>query len=70
MAEIVHELKVKIDPEAIDNIKRALHKDIADAVEAAYREGWYDGNSEGITFIDDDWNASDTKQKLDKLLNG
>ena len=70
MAEKIAQLKVEIDEESMNKIKRALFKDIADAVEAAYREGWYDGNSEGITFIDDDWNASDTKQKLDKLLNG
>lgn len=70
MAEQIHHLKVKIDPEAMNDIKRALYKDIADAVESAYREGWYDGNSEGITFVDDDWNESDTKKKLDEFLKG
>ena len=68
MAEKIAHLKVEIDPKAMNDIKRALYKDIADAVESAYREGWYDANSEGITFVDDDWNESDTKKKLDEFL--
>lgn len=68
MAKTELNLKVEIDPKAMNDIKRALHKDIAEVVESAYREGWYDGNSEGITFVDDDWNESDTKKKLDEFL--
>lgn len=69
MAKTELTLKLAIDPEAINDIKRALHKDIAEAVESAYREGWNDASTpEGLTLIDDDWNESDTKKKLDEFL--
>lgn len=68
MAQTIHNLKVQIDPEAMNNIKRELLKDIAIDIESAYKEGGYDGNSEGMSSVDDDWNASNTKQKLDALL--
>jgi hypothetical protein len=68
MAEQILHVKVKIDPEAINDIKRSLVKDISDAVESAYREGWYDSNSEGMSDVETDWSRSDTKKKLDNLL--
>lgn len=68
MANQTLSLKLEVNPSLVDDIKRSLYQDISEAVQAAYEEGWFDGNSEGMTDLETDWARSDTKQKLDNLL--
>lgn len=65
----VQELKVQIKADEIESLKRSISQDIAKAIEAAYREGWTNANTE-IEDIEIDyyWNHSDTKKKLDNFL--
>lgn len=69
MAEIVHSLKVKIEPETIQEIKQALYKEIAEVVEEAYGEGWLDGQglNERYSTKEECWQNSEIKKKLDNF---
>jgi hypothetical protein len=60
-------INVNFDPGTIDRIKLALSKEISEAVEQAYREGWADANTEGMSDIDADWEASEVKKKVDSF---
>ena len=70
MAQITLSLNVEINPEAINEIKRALYKDISEVAEKAYKEGYVDKDpsSADPDKMQEAWEKSETKQKLDNFL--
>lgn len=71
MAQTVHSLKVKIETETIQEIKRAIIDDIACTVEQAYKEGYVDMDP-GAADADKmqaAWEKSDVKKQLDNFRN-
>lgn len=71
MPEIIHSLKVKIEPEMVQEIKRAIIDDIACTVEQAYKEGYADMDP-GAADADKmqvAWEKSDVKKQLDNFRN-
>lgn len=64
MAELISEIKVKISADSSE-----IKQTIAEAVKAAFRDGWEQANTEiQDHHFDIYWRNSETKQKLDKFL--
>lgn len=46
---------------------RTEHTVLLSRIENAYREGWYDANTEGMSDIEEDWENSEAKRIHDTL---